>query len=199
MKQEHWIKTDELNEAILALDILSEYLVKVLDDTYYWKWSIISLHNSLQGFMVCALRGSNGINVLNNDSVKEWIERHENGNGNYVIEKLDEFLNLYKKIKSDKMLMFGNSNKFSPEKQQGLSIKKINKLRNEFIHFTPKGWSLEVSELPQIVEDCVDIIQFLAFKSNNIVYPNESIKQKTETLIENIKTSLLNIKRTYDA
>lgn len=199
MKQKHWIKTDELNEAILALDILSEHLVKVVDDTYYWKWSIISIHNSLQGFMVCALRGHNGVNVLNNHSFEEWIKRHENGNGNYVVDTLDDFLNLYKKIKSDKMLMFGNSNKFSPEKHQDLSIEKIDKLRNEFIHFTPNGWSLEVSEVPQIIEDCVDIIQFLTFKSNNIVYPNESIKQKIETLIENIKTSLLDIKRNYDS
>lgn len=78
---------------------------KVLDDTYYWKWSVVSLHNSLQGFMVCALTGSNGLNALRDDVAKAWIEALNSGNGNYKIRKLDCFLNLYKKIKSKRIVL----------------------------------------------------------------------------------------------
>jgi len=49
--------------------------------------------------------------------------------------------------------------------------------------------------LPQIIEDCIDIIHFLAFQSNNIVYPSEATKQEIEILIKNTRISLLNIKK----
>jgi len=183
MNQNHWIRTDELKEAVLALDVFSEFLEKVLKDTYYWKWSVITLHNSLQGFMVCALRGSNGLNVLSDDSAKAWFEAHNSGSGNYQPQKLDSFLNLYKKIKSNKMLMFGHSKKFIIKSQQGSNIKTLNSLRNDFVHFTPKGWSLEVSGLPEVIDDCVAIIEFLAFESNNIIYPDESIEKRIQELL----------------
>ncbi|HEY5556795.1 hypothetical protein [Acetobacterium sp.] len=198
MNQNHWIRTDELNEAVLALDVFSEFLEKVLEDVYYWKWSVITLHNSLQGFMVCALRGSNGLNVLKDGIAKAWLEALNSGSGNYPIKELDRFLDLYKSIKSNKMLMFGHSKKFSSKSQQGSSIKSLNRLRNEFIHFTPKHASYEVSGLPEVIEDCVAIIEFLAFESNNIIYPDESIEKRIQELLISIKSSLSYIKRNYE-
>lgn len=198
MNQNHWIRTDELNEAVLALDVFSEFLEKVLEDVYYWKWSVITLHNSLQGFMVCALRGSNGLNVLKDDNAKAWFEALNSGSENYPIPELDNFINLYEKIKRKKMLMGGHSKKFIPKSQQGSSIKTLNRLRNEFIHFTPKHVSYEVSGLPEVIEDCVAIIEFLAFESNNIIYPNGFIEKRIQELLKSIKSSLHNIKRSYE-
>ena len=51
--------------------------------------------------------------------------------------EMDNFLNLYEKIKSDTILFYVTSKKFTPEGTQGKSIKDLNRLRNQFIHFTP--------------------------------------------------------------
>ena len=51
--------------------------------------------------------------------------------------------------------MHGLSQAFKPG-TQGRSVKQLNKLRNEFIHFVPKGWSLEVDA--RIVDDCLNVI-----------------------------------------
>ena len=75
---------------------------------------------------------------------------------------------LYRKP-SDRMMMYGHSQPFKPQGTQTESVKMLNHLRNEFIHFLPKGWSLEASGLPQVVKDCVNIIAFLAFECGNVL------------------------------
>ena len=45
---------------------------------------------------------------------------------------------------------------------QRRSFKKLNELRNQFAHFTPLGWSIEVSGLPKIFSDIIEIISLIA-------------------------------------
>ena len=123
----HWVSTNELNEAIKALEMVRDLLAKVTKDEYYWKWVIIVLHNCLQNFMVCVLKGTNGLTPLRNG--KEWLKAYRNGfkNGypkNYPF--LHYFPKLYEKIKSEEMLRFTNSRKFCPQGQQDWSVDKLN-------------------------------------------------------------------------
>lgn len=48
-------------------------------------------------------------------------------------------------------------------------MKKLNQIRNEFIHFTPKGWALGLSSAPQVALDCLDICGFLVRHSGRFV------------------------------
>ena len=132
-----WLHTDETKEAISALEMLAEIAPSLNKDTYRWKWVVISTHNSLQGFMVLALRQGNGLLALK-DEIASQMRKAFRGEGKYPVEKLDNFLNLYKKIKSDRMLYYGQSKKFNATQDHDLSVKKLNELRNEFIHFAPK-------------------------------------------------------------
>lgn len=189
---ENWLEIDESQTAVLALQMVSEQLTHLesTGNRHYWPWIIIGLHNALQGFMVLALRGSNHLNVLPEDCAKEWLIAYESRNGKYPEEKLDGFLNLYKKIKSDRMQMYTNSRIFKPTGTQGTSVKKLNQFRNKFMHFVPKGWLLEVSGLPQIVDDCLNIISFLAFDCNNVFWHEQNLELQTRNLIEKAKQSL---------
>ncbi len=91
-------------EAVISLEMLCEQLPKVIDNPHYWKWIVIALHNALQGFMVLALKGSNGLNVLTEECEKEWIAAFKRHDNVWPKRKLDTFLNLYKKIKSGRKL-----------------------------------------------------------------------------------------------
>jgi len=46
-------------------------------------------------------------------------------------------------------------------------------VRNNFEHFIPTGWSIEISGMPEIVSDLVDVIEFLAFSSGNPFWDTE--------------------------
>lgn len=194
-----WLETDEHKEAVLALQLASEQLTHLesTDNPRFWNWVIVGLHSALQGYMVLALRGPNSLNVLTDKCTKEWLAAYESGSGKYPVQKLDGFMNLYKKIKSERMLMYDHSRVFKPSGTQGGSVKKLNSFRNDFIHFTPKGWRIEVSGLPQIVDDCLNIISFLAFECNNMLWNDQNLEEQTRELIDRAKESVLHIKQTY--
>ncbi len=156
-----------------------------------WRWVIIALHNATQGFMVLALQHGNGLLALSNRSYKEWFDAYENNKPCPTKEELDKFLNLYKKVKSNEYGTVGGNTRFVPAGTQGRSIKKLNEFRNEFIHFTPKGWSLEVDGLPQICLDSLALIEFLGWKTENIFWhePNyrDQAKHCCKKLIEKME------------
>ena len=193
----NWLKTDEYKEITYTLEILEYYTSKVKDDIYFWKWAILALHSALQGFMVIGLKDSAGLNILKDDIAEEWLQAYREG-GQFPIEKLDTFLNLYKKIKSNRMLMYFHSKKFVPEGTQGQSIKKLNILRNDFMHFIPKGWSLEVSGLPIICMDCIQIIRFLGWSSGNFIWRDENQKNKCNDLLNRIQDNLNFVYQEYN-
>ncbi len=177
---EGWLITDGAVETVSAFDVFAEETQKLSTDPYRWKWAIISLHSGLQGMMVLALQGSHGLHVLCEEDADRWIEAHEKG-GPYPGDlKLDSFLSLYKKIKGDKMLKYINSQKFVPKATQGGSIKILNHLRNQYVHFTPRLWALDLLGLPAMAIDCLSIAEFLAWESHNIILKEEGLRERLE-------------------
>lgn len=80
-----------------------------------------------------------------------------------------------------KVLSIGKA--FNPKTDQDSSVEKLNEVRNEFMHFDPKLWVLEINGMPKIVAEIMDIIYFLAFESNNIIL-NDSKKEEVDELIK---------------
>jgi hypothetical protein len=212
-----WLSTDETVEAVTSLEMVSETLPKVIDDVRYWKWVLIALHNALQGYMVLALKGTDSFNVLTPECQKQWMEADRRDDKVWPERRLDSFQNLYKKIKKgrkrydedaklgrsssrgpdDLMLMFVDSQPFKPRGTQTKSVEMLRILRNDFIHFLPKGWLLQVSGLPRVVSDCIDIIEFLAFQCGNILWHEKENETKTKDLIMNIRSELSKLILSY--
>lgn len=188
-----WIRTDETLEAVLSLEMVVEQLAKIPYSQYYLKWAVVALHNSLQGFMVLSLQGTNSLNVLTDEFAKEWLLAYEHKSGLYPELKLESFLGLYKRIKSKRMLLYTISKRFQPKGNQTNSVKKLNDLRNDFIHFVPQKWSLEISGLPAIFRDCISIIEFLAFECGNVVWYDEVLEKRTREIIAQIKMQLVTL------
>jgi len=153
---EIWLRTDEREDAIASLKLYLVALAKVHSDIVYWKWAIVSLHSAVQSLMAFHLGFGNDLLVMTQEDAEAWLEAHESGAG-YPETKMDSFLNLYKKIKKHEVLGY----KFVPSGQQGGSIKRLNWFRNEFVHFMPKGWSIEMSGMPSICLDNLNIMKSL--------------------------------------
>jgi hypothetical protein len=195
-----WLRTDEYLEAVVSLEMVSDTLPKVMNDVHYWKWVLIALHNALQGYMVLALRGSDGLNVLTDKCRQKWIATRKRGHGAPLERRLDSFENLYKKIeRDDLMLVLMHSQPFKSHGTQTESVELLKQLRNDFIHFLPKCLSLPVHDLPGVVNDCVDIIEFLAFQCGNILWYEKENETKTRALIATIRTNLSELNDLYGA
>ncbi|MBI4963687.1 MAG: hypothetical protein HY913_10455 [Desulfomonile tiedjei] len=212
-----WLSTDEHLEAVLSLEMVSDSLPKVLDNVYHWKWVIIALHMALQGYMVLALKGTNSFNVLEKKCRDEWEAAWKRNDGSFPVDRLDNFLSLYKKIKAgrktyeeeaktgirtyrkpeDLMLMGMHSQPFKPRGTQNKSVEMLHHLRNDYIHFPPKGWLLGVHGLPRMVDDCVGIIDFLAFECGNVLWHDKSLEAKTRDLVRQIRSDVAVLKEAY--
>lgn len=178
---ETWLRTDEHQEAVSALEFAAEQASSVDSDVYRWKWVILGMHTAVQVYMVLALRGSDGLGPLKDEVAAKWLEAYRAGEEKLPEERLDTYKNLYKKVKTG--LAYG-APPFDPVGSQGRSIKKLDELRDEFVHFTPKGWSLEVSGLPEICMDCIRLIRYLAFESGSTVWYREADEVRAEKIVE---------------
>ena len=163
-----FVVTDEFVETISALEATADELQRVQADPYRWKWAILALHSAMQGMMALALRGGNNLRVLKPEDTKRFLDAVES-DGPYPADlKMDDFLSLYKKIKSEDMLFYVNSQKFTPQGAEGQSLKALNRLRDQYVHFIPCAFILRVNGLPEMTIDCLNIAWFLAWDSNNV-------------------------------
>ncbi len=186
-----WLSTNESVETVSDFEMFAEQLNRVSDDPHRWKWAVIALHSGLQGMMVLALRGSDYMNVIRQDEKKQYSEVSDDersGKSSRNDLKLIGFTDLYAWIKGTKMIMYTDSQKFVPSGTQSRSIKTLNRLRNKFVHFTPKVWRLDLGGLPEIASDCLEIAEFLAWESGNVRF-RLSIKPDLEKRLQDAFTS----------
>lgn len=193
-----WLITDSFAEVVSALEKLVDELHGVSAAVDRWKWVIIALHNSTQGMMVLALQGSHGLHVLNEKSAGKWLEAHDKGAPYPEHLKMDRFLDLYEKVKSNVMLMHANSTKLTPRKGQDVSIRKLNEVRNQLVHFIPQVFVLDVLELPDLCLNCVDVAEFLAWRSGNVVWTEDKLKDRAKNACNAARQALVSLKQQYD-
>ena len=181
---ENWLRTDEKENAVDSLEmtacLLSELKAKNLNRL--WKWIAISLFNALYGFCICAIQGTNSDRVKERDSKTGGFK-----------DKLISFQEALKRTQEDGwMRQYTGSNTLSLTSDQKMSIRKLkDEIRNNFEHFTPKGWSIVISGMPKIVSDVVDVIQFLALGSGNPNWnPDSNHVQRIQDAITRIRSCL---------
>ncbi len=169
--QGKWLRFTAETNALDYLERAGKFIRQTESDTKAWKWVIISLHGALYGFAICACRSTDYENIIRR--TKKGIER---------LISLDDAL----RICQDKEWMgtlYGGKPLILTENQK-YSIKMLKKtLRNNFEHFKPKGWSIEVHGLPGIAIDILDIIRFLAVGTFRYQHLNQSQRRRIKSIV----------------
>jgi hypothetical protein len=180
-----YLRTDEHDEAVRSLEWAAGLSQSVSGDRYLWKWILVALHNAVQGFMVLALWDGNGLRALPHSVGEKWLRAYRSGEP-FPVDKLDDFLNLYAKVKTRR----GSKAAFHPGPSHDQSLRKLNAFRNEFIHFTPKGWSLELASLPPVCRDALDLIEFLGWKSNQVLWHKPTHVRRSRSAVHQMRKAL---------
>ena len=178
------------------MKMASKFASDVEVDLHLWRWVVISLHNAAQGIMVLSLRHGNGLLALSNESYADWMHAYEN-NETPPPEKLDNYLNLYKKVKHKEIGQFGGNSRFIPTGSEGRDIKLLNSFRNKFIHFTPEGWCLEVNGLPRICLATARLISFLALETRNVFWHSAEARLSLSESHADFVISMRNLDKLY--
>lgn len=174
-----YLRIDEEAEVANAMKMAAQFAAHVHEDPHLWRWIIIAMHNAAQGTMVLSLRHGNGLLALSDECYTAWMQAYEK-HESPPPEKLDTYLGQYKKVKHSRWGQVGGNKRFVPTGCEGKDIKYLNSPRNEFIHFTPKGWSLELDGLPRICLSATRLNSFLAFETENVFWHSGESRRLTE-------------------
>ena len=194
-RRRKWLRTDEREDAVRALEWTAQVARSVGRDPHNWKWLLISLHNAVQGYIVVALEKGNGLLALRPKVARRWLAAFE-GSGPYPVEKekLDDFLPLYAKVKDRKHFQ----TPFPATANHDKRINQLNELRGQFVHFTPCGWSLELAGLPDIVSASVDVALW-ALDDAGMIWYKQSHVSRTRAAARQLKRFASSAQRSSDS
>jgi hypothetical protein len=185
-----YVRFDQYENALLSLELVAHFAPLVREKPQHWKWIIIGAHDALQGAMVCAYADSTETSVLDKKSAKEmleWLNTDLAKQGPYPEERLAPFGQLLDRCIAGNAIF--EQLVLTPEQHE--DIKRLHEhFRNNFAHFTPKGWGIEKAGLPRIVSAAIDAAEVLMQRHNVIVHMDEDQRQRLTDALETVRSHL---------
>lgn len=147
-----WLRVDEHTDVLSSTDLLALVGPRLRKNPADWKWMILAAHNGVQGAIVCAIQDTSGTNILSKRSATEMLSWLNMLEGERPKEQLADFSMLIKKFRTQYPAAL------TPDQLRKL-LKLHQEFRNKFAHFTPTHWSIEISMLPVLVENAIELIE----------------------------------------
>ena len=165
MSNERWIRTDEAEDVAGSIRHAIRCFDYVTEDEQAWKWMLLALHSALQGACVCHLvTSATPIGIVSEKNASQWIAYREaqRCDPNAVrprtyVMPLPNLLNAARAPHSAGDRRNADGISISDEESAWLKLLH-DEIRNQFVHFEPMGWSLEVSGLPSFAKIVAQII-----------------------------------------
>ncbi|MDP1685708.1 hypothetical protein [Hydrogenophaga sp.] len=196
MQSNEYLRTSEHEDAVQSLEFVAEQVFMLEHDLYRWKWVIAALHNAAQGFMVLALCNGNDLPVRTKENAVDWLKAYHL-NSPTPEAKLDNFLNLYRKCKRDQYFNYLGSKPFQATPRHNSSFNDLNCFRNDFTHFTPKGWSLRLEGLPEMVLDVLDLVHYFLAETTAILWYDQDLRTRARWAQRRIRRQMTNLSVFY--
>jgi hypothetical protein len=179
---------DEFEDALLSVELVARLLPETEQEPLLWKWVILAIHNSLQGAMVCALSGTDGTGALSTKSQSKVLEWMEMQKGPHPEPQMALFGTLLDRASDPERVRDGPA--LTPTDDEVRDLERLHKLRRNFAHFTPKGWSIESAGLPRIVLVAVDAIERLMLQNDRVLAHLGERRERLARSVESIRASL---------
>ena len=183
----HWLEVDEATDVVASLRHTLHLLKLVSADSTIWKWVILSMHSAVQGAMVCHLNGTASLGCHSAKSATAWLDWHERdlrGEVNWIDLGIDEFglpsrkpatkadfpprqylanpSELFKRLmKPNTRIESGVGQILQIGSSQRRAFQILDTLRNQFTHFSPMGWCIEIAGLPTICLEMLSVISMI--------------------------------------
>lgn len=126
-----------------SLNVCLDFLNKAEENTYFYKWALLAIHNSLVEFMLTAIRGNNWRKVTKKNKIISTMSLYS------IIEK-----EYFSKTKNNKKIKE--------------NIERLNDLRNSFAHPDYDIFITERSLLIKLFQNAIYIIEILVVENKNI-------------------------------
>jgi hypothetical protein len=177
---------DAVHSICAALDSL-----RLVDKRpHYWKWFIVGLHSAIQGALVLALNNDNSVLVQKPGVSRKMLAAFA-GDQDFPSPYMDNFLGLYCKAMNAEHLRQGAIP--VPDNPVHLrAIRTLDELRDEFLHFNYKTWSIERDLLIECPQACCEVLSHLLVTSNSIRWHQLSLPKKAVSSLGKLELLLRN-------
>lgn len=187
----NYIDTDEQNDVLASLEMVQLALSHCEDNPNYWKWVVIALHSALQGALVCHLSDTAQLGALSNKSTTNWLDWYNRGRKGTMPKKRlagpQELLDRLIDGKARAGRMDAGSVTVSPDQKRDFDL--LHEFRNDFMHFQPTGWVIEISGMPRIVKSQTKIIADIFSKGWAFRHLDDGRKLALSTVLEKIRAA----------
>ena len=159
MEKEFWLRTDEGEDVAASLRHAVRSFTFVIADDQAWKWVALSLHSALQGACVCHLvTTANPVGAVTRKNAAEWLVYFDatitDPKAASPKTHLMTLPDLLKAIRQP--YSAGDRSNSSGIRLSEKELKWLRRfhddVRNQFTHFEPMGWSIEVSGFPGLAK-----------------------------------------------
>jgi hypothetical protein len=161
-----WIRLDEVQDVACSIRHSLRTAEFVADDPQAWKWFALAVHSALQGACVCHLTTTaSPVGALDERSTRKWLEHFEASRSDPDVKPPKIFLlnlpQLLDRVRQPNSAGDGGCATGIAVSDAELDwLRRIHdEIRNQFVHFEPRGWALEVSGLPGIAKLSARIIR----------------------------------------
>jgi hypothetical protein len=186
-----WLRVDEHTDVLSSTDLLALVGPRLRKSPSDWKWMILAAHNGVQGALVCAIQDSSGTNILSRQSAIEMLNWLDTLEGDRPKEHLADFGMLVKKFRKKYPAAL------TPEQHRKV-LKLHREFRNKFAHFTPTHWSIEISMLPTLLENALDLIETAMQQDQVTVRTNGNFKRRLSGNLAATRTALTSWRKGED-
>lgn len=184
-----YVRTDTAEDAVSSFEIASDFYARALADDRYWKWFILAVHSGVQGAFALALDGGNGLLVQKPNVAKATLTAYEQGRETPE-SHMDNFMRLYRKLHAKENLRFASAQPLPESRPNALAVEGLNFLRDEFIHFNTKSWSVERALIETRVRGSLKVAQFVLIESEAVLWYGDGLKERANRALKKLSAQL---------
>lgn len=157
---ERWARFDTESNVLDNLEKMAMFLSRVRENPEDWKWVVISCFSALYSYAIQVAKGTDDLSVLEGKEGKQRL---------ISFQKALEYCEV----------PIGARGALELTEEEKTSIEKIQKVfRNNFEHFNPGSWSIEISGFPQHVLNALSVIRRLAVDHNFYTHLDEAQRER---------------------
>ena len=184
-----YIRTDTSEDAVASLELAAAFFSHAMADDRYWKWFVVAFHSGIQGLFALALEGGNGFLVQKPEVTKKMLSAMDLGEG-LPEPNMDNFMRLYKKLQVPGNLRYADSLPIPESETRELALESLNSIRNNFLHFNVKGWSIERELIVQRAAQCLEVAEFVCSASRNILWYEPKNEERVKLALKSLRQFL---------
>jgi hypothetical protein len=167
------------------LELATLFYERAQHDDRHWKWFVLALHSGVQGCFALALDRGNGLLVQKPGVTAKTLAALE---AQEVPPEphMDNFLRLYKKLQAEGNLRSRDALPLPESEAQASGMASLDELRDNFLHFNTKSWSISRELLEGAARECVVVAKFVLLKSRAVLYYDEAQESRARSAIESL-------------